>query len=828
MRTSLAVLAAAAAAAAAAPAPAAASAGLAAPLTCGGAPSAPSAGPSYAVTLDGAPLFSNPPPLNVFMGGAWATGGWVVVSAANVSDADGIGAYTGVDCTYAAAAAPAVPFLTVSAYTYAAPTAAPAASAVRFRYTFLTGAASTNHSAPAAAAGSTVSTFPAFAGPGTPLPNVLTWRGPFFSPSSTVTDMFDQQASVAVFYGGDVAGRAVVLAPLDGFLNAALGDDLGPGAPACGTSAGGDAGCWAAGLSASVTSVPPGFTQSFLLTAASGIAGTVDAWGRVMRAFYGATSTKMADTSLTTLGYNTDNGAQLCFGCDGPLDTCLLAEKAYLDGLKVPIQWFSFQNAWWEMGGESAPWCVGEWVPNPKKVPMGVQAFQKALGLPLQLYAPYFCATSAYPSNFTMVRSDTTLPGCSDFDFFDAAPESSRLFYEFLLGLGRDYGMTMFEPDFLNANHLCVRRFIEEIGAADGFFEGQAGVALDMGIPIQWCFTTPLLLLWTLGHPSVTNFRVSLDYYYGRSWDIGRSSLLVWAAGGRPSKDTFWTTDNGNQSTTRGGCDKTGCPPDHSAAGAVLHTMLAVLTTGPVAFSDAPGETDPVLIGRTCDAAGNLLQPSKPLTAVDSTHDVTPGAAPSGYALVAHTAVGGGAAPVALWMVVSHSMARGSPVFTVRGLDLWPSLPVGAPVAVTTWAALQACAGAGGACRGNVSTLSGPADPHAALFPLPPPAAGEDPITPTLTLLAPVCAGSGVAVFGEIDKFAPVSVQRFTSLACTPSGASATLSGVGGEAVRLGWWAPGLPGGAGVAFGTATMPGTGPARAAVACSLGANGQLACA
>jgi hypothetical protein len=82
----------------------------------------------------------------------------------------------------------------------------------------------------------------------------------------------------------------------------------------------------------------------------------------------------------------------------------------------------------------------------------------------------------------------------------------------------------------------------------------------------------------------------------------------VWAAGGAPSKDTFWTSDNGNQSTTRGGCDKSGCPPDHSAAGAELHTMLALLSTGPMGFSDAPGETDPALLARACDSNGTLLQ----------------------------------------------------------------------------------------------------------------------------------------------------------------------------------------------------------------------------
>jgi hypothetical protein len=69
------------------------------------------------------------------------------------------------------------------------------------------------------------------------------------------------------------------------------------------------------------------------------------------------------------------------------------------------------QNAWWQMGNQSAPWCVGSWEANGR-VPMGVPAFQKAFGLPFQLYAPYFCSDSAYLQNWTMVQSDRSLPGC--------------------------------------------------------------------------------------------------------------------------------------------------------------------------------------------------------------------------------------------------------------------------------------------------------------------------------------------------------------------------------------------------------------------------------
>lgn len=454
---------------------------------------------------------------------------------------------------------------------------------------------------------------------------------------------------------------------------------------------------------------------------------------------------------------------------------------------------------------------------------MGMQAFQKAFGKPLQLYAPYFCDTSDYAKNFSMVKSDTTLPGCGDMSFWDASPEGSVQFYEFLLGLGQDYGMTMFEPDFLNANHVCVPRFIEEVGAADMFFGGQASVALAKGIPIQWCFCTPMLLMWTLQAPSVTNFRVSYDFFYGGSWDIGRSSLLVWAMGKAPSKDTFWSSDNGNQSTTRGACDRKGCPPDHSTPAAVLHTALTVLSTGPVGFSDAPNETDVALLMRTCDSAGNLLQPSKPLTAIDSTHDVTAGAAPTGYALVTHTEVGGG-----VWLreVLSHQMTSD---FALRGLDVYPPLQPGSRYAVSTLGAVGACAAGGGGACDSGAVLTAPADAHAVVGTLPKAVVQNttlpytDVFSPTITLMAPVCA-SGVALWGEFAKFAPISVQRFTSIACSAAGVAFGVAGNVGETVGFAWTNTATPA---TFAGSYTFTGVAGGRGAAQCEATAAGALSC-
>jgi hypothetical protein len=378
-------------------------------------------GPSYAVALEGNSFLSNSLPLRVFAEGAWQDS-WILVGSSNVSGQDALGGFVGTECVYAIAAAPTQAFITTALLTYSD------RSTVRFKYSLPSGAVQSNHSAPAPATHSTITNFPAFNST-VPLSNIITWHESFVSPDTSMASAYGMRGGPVLFFGGDVSGPVVVLSPLDSFLSSALGDSTQNGA--CGSSA---PGCWTAGVAASFQSLPPGFQQSFILVSGHGITATLAAWGGLMRGFYGATSSKIDDLSLSTLGYQTDNGAQLCFGCHGPLDACLLNEKAYLDSINVPIQYLSFQvmrdalrcasdldhlmhililqNAWWQMGNQSAPWCVGSWEANGG-VPMGVPAFQKAFGLPFQLYAPYFCSDSPYIKNWTMLRSDTGLPGCN-------------------------------------------------------------------------------------------------------------------------------------------------------------------------------------------------------------------------------------------------------------------------------------------------------------------------------------------------------------------------------------------------------------------------------
>ena len=390
------------------------------------------------------------------------------------------------------------------------------------------------------------------------------------------------------------------------------------------------------GMSGRLKRVPPGSSQSIILYEGSngGITATLEEWGTIMQtsssldlssnltlnsstsistsissltpASSPLTSTlslpssssssssrdtneirkKIKDVTLEKIGYQTDNGAMYCFCRQSNCSEVLLQEKEYLDSIGVPIWYLSFQGAGSSSGrGKAAPWCIERWSADggqdPKHYPLDTKAFQKALGVPLQLYAPYFCPNSRkYFQPYTpwrSVSSNPQLPGCSGFDFDMVHPADSKDFFKWFMKKGIDNaGMASFESDFMNQNVNCVDDFVESGNfGADYLLAGMAQAALELNTPIQWCYASPNVLFASLDFPAVTNFRVSFDFCYGRSWEIGESSLLVWALGAAPSKDTMWTTNNNKTETP--GCEWT---VDHEAVAAELHVVLALMSTG--------------------------------------------------------------------------------------------------------------------------------------------------------------------------------------------------------------------------------------------------------
>jgi len=602
------------------------------------------------------------------------------------------------------------------------------------------------------------------------------------------------------------------------------------------------------GMSGRLKKIRPGGSQSILLYQGSrgGITATMKEWGNILQTFAssapkdvssnnstritssnnhskpGAVSSEKPPSSITTtagrknrkirdvtlekIGYQTDNGAMYCFCGQSNCSEVLLREKEYLDSIGIPIGYLSFQGAGTSSGrGKAAPWCIERWSADGgqdrKKYPLDIGAFRDALGVPLQLYAPYFCPeTNGYffpHTPWKSVRSNPELPGCSGFDFETVRASDSRDFFDWFLQKGIDGGgMASFESDFMNQNANCVENFVENSNGADEFLAGMAGAALDRKVPIQWCYASPNVVFSTLEFPAVTNVRVSFDFCYGRSYDIGESSLLVWALGLAPSKDTLWTTDN--KKTETPGCEWT---VDHESAAAELHVVLALMSTGPVGISDAIGMTNATLLRRTISADGSLLQPSKPITAVDSTF--LENSRLDGYLYGTH---GLGLS----WIFVSYQLRAPYPV-TLR--DFWPPmkpiepLPLAAAAvsgfvrgAATTRLVYRRFASSPDCIDGTNAIESGcvefvslvtqgdlAVDDSSPIFVASPSSfdsPGSD-LSPEVVTVWQECHESGVFFLGELDKYVALSPKRFLSLVCTEQGVSVGINGSKGEVVEV-------------------------------------------
>jgi hypothetical protein len=555
-----------------------------------------------------------------------------------------------------------------------------------------------------------------------------------------------------------------------------------------------------------------------------GVTATVGEWGTILQRVHAVydshPTTKLSDITLTNIGYQTDNGAYYVFctrcpGCDGNCSRALINTVMHLREQGVPMGYVSYQGAGVSTMSRSdssreahnyrrpsedatregvssddhnAPWCVNTWsadLPSGHgSYPLSVKELRDGLGVPLQLYAPYFCPGSEYfngtaPAGrakpWTPVNSSLDLDGCSFYGFQDVSPGESREFYDWFFAKGIAVGMESFEPDFMNQNYECVPAFVESATASQEWQHGMVDAAFAKTLTVQWCYAAPTDVLASLLMPALTNFRVSNDFCYGESWNVGLSSLIVWAAGSAPSKDTLWTTDNGHFAVP--GCDWT---PDHETPAAELHVVIALMTTGPVGISDGMNMTNVALITRTIAASGLLLKPSKPITSVDS---MLRGYATAPHGNVYTTYSGATASAATAHYFVSFQMQA---AWTLTARDFYPALGPNAPLAVRSFHGTPCADGA--AAHTCLSLLHAPTrDSTIATLPksdLSNTTAGTD-FAPTVTTVWSLCA-SGTTLLGELGKYVPLSTNRFTSNTCTSSGCKASMVGTAaGEVVTL-------------------------------------------
>jgi len=427
--------------------------------------------------------------------------------------------------------------------------------------------------------------------------------------------------------------------------------------------------------------------------------------------------------------------------------------------------------------------------------PSGLPAFADKLGLPLQLYTPFF--DDNYISKYEMFEN-------TQFKRTKVVvPKDSYPFFQdlFDLGLKETNGrMNTYEIDFMDVNFAGCADCFHNVRSADLWYEGLANAALERNISLQFCLASATDALLSLKHPAIVQARASGDYArpegntepWGNTVTLGGASLLLGATAVAPSKDTLWTASPQPPTSS----DRT-----HSGYTSQPHVdldaVLAVLSLGPVGISDALGYTNVGLISQGFVSATNatLLRPSRPLSTLDSVWanaSMVPAPACLGakYPLPqcadargAHAALNGGG-PISHYLVLWLTTVD----VALQPTDLYP-----APSATTrlatrehiiappTLEAQQAgCVEGKKAADGCITILGKGVLPTLT-------AVGNNITDFSLTVVYEELA-NGAFFLGELTKFVHVSPQRFESVKVGGSGPSSItieLYGSKGETISL-------------------------------------------
>mmetsp|Transcript_70058 Transcript_70058/g.180567 ORF Transcript_70058/g.180567 Transcript_70058/m.180567 type:complete len:808 (-) Transcript_70058:158-2581(-) len=551
-------------------------------------------------------------------------------------------------------------------------------------------------------------------------------------------------------------------------------------------------GAWEMGVSSEITALPPGFTHRTVVLVRQGVTAALDAWGRLMQKAHG-TQRRAADTDrlVNHLSYWTDNGA-FYYGdawheAGGGGKTCNEESMVSVargleeqDLLRAVRTWQ--MDDWWYPGHHTAfVHCVQNWTLLPPAFEHNLGDLSRILETPLVLYVPFFCPENVYQTRFEFVVGDG--------QFAVPHPDNALDLFRELFAYGVRNGMVNFEHDFVNFNHLSVPLFRRSLGAYDKWLAAIDTAAVEQGLPVQLCMALPGDLMASLHLSAVTNFRGSKDYARASNYDIGGSSLLGFALGLRPSKDSFWT-----QRPSSG--DLPHYPDKNPGTNCELNTIIATLSTGPVGIADKAGNTNKTLVLRSVRPDGLILQPDKPATYIDlmllqhAPLLVGLRAPPPGHVWTTYSDVAvsqRSSATRQLWYYVL-SIDLQEP-WHLTAADPYPALD-----ATSRWLARRWHKGhAPSTCKDGAPAVAsdcvlGPHRLRAGQMPVllndRPAAFEHDTHAYDLHQLSPI-GDHGWVVLGETARYVSMSSKRIVQVTYEPSGVKVLLSGVAGETVSI-------------------------------------------
>ena len=321
------------------------------------------------------------------------------------------------------------------------------------------------------------SLFPAFSTnvSGAPATDCFSYHGVFPAMESCTLSTYKEShqggAPFVLYDGSDPTLPMVILSPLSS-----------PKAYHMAVSDNGS--LFGAGIKATATSVPAGFTQRFLLSAAFGINAGMDAWGSRLRKVTGRARTDMyVDEAHSTIGFwcvlklllvycilippllrptithdysrslaltfgrsvRTDNGGYYHYetGSNSTYEDVLPQVKAYHDSIGVPFRHWQFDSWFYPKDGDVSPGggggAVTNWTSLDSVFPSGMAAIQDRLQVPMVMHNRQWSIISDYIENL-------------DFKWYSseaaAVMQDPAAFFTWFFQQQEGWGLSMYEQDW--------------------------------------------------------------------------------------------------------------------------------------------------------------------------------------------------------------------------------------------------------------------------------------------------------------------------------------------------------------------------------------------
>ena len=358
------------------------------------------------------------------------------------------------------------------------------------------------------------------------------------------------------------------------------------------------------GVMGSMGTIPANYVQSFIVFySPHGVNEGVREWGALMqRAFNRTNENRLNDITVNYLGYYTDNGGYYYYNTEPGQNY----EQTMIDAMqqiKLPFHYLQIDSWWYYKGLKDG---VAEWRARPDVFPDGLATFHRRVNnIPIAAHNRYWAYDNVYKQKYSFVLDAANSK---------ALPNSNDSFWEDLLLEARNWGLVLYEQDWLNVQTIDFLPTRTNIDLGERWLTSMGKAAEKMGINIQYCMSLPRHILQAIEIPRVTQARASDDYAVNlRSadkpqWNIGITSMLADAMGLAPFKDVLWSTEV--QPGSPYGASATEQYPDRAI-------LISTLSTGPVGPGDAINYTNIQRIMRCCREDGLILKPDRPLTTIN-------------------------------------------------------------------------------------------------------------------------------------------------------------------------------------------------------------------